>query len=102
MLVIAYLVDESSGLGVSTGGGGIPESTAKVDVSRGISVDISISVTLSASAVISGAGGVGADVLVVGENGGFVGGGVGAEPGLQVRRYVNIGREIRRNVINPR
>ena len=30
-LIIAYLVDESSGLGVSTGGGGIPESTAKVD-----------------------------------------------------------------------
>ena len=30
-LVIAYLVDESSGFGVSTGGGGIPESTAKVD-----------------------------------------------------------------------
>ena len=30
-LVIAYLVDESSGLGVSAGGRGIPESTAKVD-----------------------------------------------------------------------
>ena len=62
---------------------GVPESTAKVDISRRISVDISISVTLSASAVVSGAGGVGADVLVVGENGGFVGGGVGAEPGLK-------------------
>ena len=42
-LVIAYLVDESSGLGVSAGGRGIPESTAKVDGAEAVPVPLVIS-----------------------------------------------------------
>ena len=39
-LVIAYLVDEGSGLGVSAGGRGITESTAKVDGTEAIPISL--------------------------------------------------------------
>ena len=74
-------MDESSGLGVSTGGGGIPESTAKIDMTKVIRVNVSIRVAVRAGAVeVVARVGVTVQVGEVGEDGAVVSRGVGSEP----------------------